>query len=100
MRRAAGPPSPKRAEVDARPQWRRGERRGLSGLCKPRRHSRLLVKPLELKEDSGIAERSALALVARAPEELALLVLAHLLAPLLDHASQEPTSADWLKGRG
>ena len=39
-------------------------------------------------------ERSALALVTRAPEQLALLVLAHLLAPLLDHASQELTSAD------
>ena len=68
--------------------------------CKPRRRFRRLVKPFELKEDSGIAERSALALVARAPEQLALLVLAHLLAPLLDHASQELTSADWLKGRG
>ena len=42
----------------------------------------------------------ALALVTSASQQLALLVLAHLLAPLLDHASQGLTSADWLKGRG
>ena len=64
------------------------------------KRARALVKPGDLKENFGVREKSALALVPCAPEELALLVLAHLLAPLLDHASQELTSADWLKGRG
>jgi hypothetical protein len=49
---------------------------------------RLRREAVVRKEKFGLGGSSALALVAGALEQLALLVLAHLLAPLLDDASQ------------
>ena len=46
------------------------------------------VEPYEPKEIFAFLEELALALVASAAQQLALLVLAHLLAPLLDHVAQ------------
>src|SRR5262245_53722710 len=58
-----------------------------------------LVEPEGETRGSG----SALALVARALEQLALLVLAHLLAPFLDDAAHDPIlrrRADCARARG
>ncbi len=49
------------------------------------------VEPYEPKENFAFLEGSALALVAGAAQQLALLVLAHLLAALLDDAAHGPS---------
>ncbi len=62
---------------------------GLRARTQPLSDPAHAVEPYEPKESFAFLEELARALVASAAQQLALLVLAHLLAPLLDHVAQE-----------
>ncbi len=59
-------------------------------FCRPGGTLRTCRQPIGFKEEKRSRSESALALVARAAKQFPLLVLAHLLAPFLDHVAQNP----------
>jgi hypothetical protein len=57
-----------------------------------RRDTHHVLRRCRPARQSGLRRELALSLVARALKKLLLLVFAHFLAPLLDHAAQNDTS--------